>query len=92
MSSDPNAPTKPTVGGPRPPASTAPSPSERIHFARRSGEKGLGNEHEVLPIQLAALAICAVGIGKKTVTRWVLIPVMVFCVLVAIIAGLILIL
>ena len=38
-------------------------------------------------VPLASLAICAVGVGKKTVTRWILIPVMVFCFLIAVIAG-----
>jgi hypothetical protein len=40
-------------------------------------------------VPLASLAICAVGIGKKTVTRWVMIPVMIFCILIAAIAGLV---
>ena len=40
-------------------------------------------------VPLASLAICAVGIGKKTVTRWVMFPVTIFCVLIAAIAGLV---
>ena len=37
---------------------------------------------------LTALAIGALGISKKELTLWVMIPVMVFCALVAVIAGL----
>ncbi|MFC1937187.1 hypothetical protein ACFLWY_01355 [Chloroflexota bacterium] len=39
-------------------------------------------------VPLTALAIGAVGIGRKTVTLWVMVPVMVFCALAASIAGL----
>jgi hypothetical protein len=41
-------------------------------------------------VPLTGLVIVVVGIRKKTVTRWVMIPVLVNCALVAIIAGLVL--
>jgi hypothetical protein len=47
------------------------------------------NKAAAFIIPLAALAIGALGIGKKKVTLWVMIPVVVFCTLVAIIAGLV---
>jgi hypothetical protein len=47
------------------------------------------NKAAVLIVPLAGLAIGGVGIGKKKNTLWVMIPVMVFCSIVAIIAGLI---
>lgn len=40
-------------------------------------------------VPLAALAFGAVGISRKTITLWVMVPVMVFCALVAVIAGLV---
>ena len=40
-------------------------------------------------VPLAALAIGSVGISRKTITLWVMVPVMVFCALVAVIAGLV---
>ena len=49
------------------------------------------NKIAALMIPLASLAVCVAGISKKTVTRWVLMPVLVFCVIVGIITGLLLI-
>jgi len=46
------------------------------------------NKAAAFIVPLAALAIGALGISKKKVTFWVMIPVMVFCALVAVIAGL----
>ncbi|MDO9333590.1 MAG: hypothetical protein Q7T57_03595 [Dehalococcoidales bacterium] len=40
-------------------------------------------------VPLAGLVIVVVGISKKTVTKWVMIPVLVFCTLISVIAGLI---
>jgi len=47
------------------------------------------NKAAALIVPLAALAIGGVGIGKKKITLWVMIPVIAFCSIVAIIAGLI---
>ena len=47
------------------------------------------NKAAAFIVPLAALTIGAVGIGEKKITLWVMIPVMVFCALVAIIAGLV---
>ena len=47
------------------------------------------NKAAALIVPLAGLAIGGVSISKKKTTLWVMIPVMVFCSLVAIIAGLI---
>ena len=47
------------------------------------------NKAAAFIIPLTALAIGALGIGKKKVTLWVMIPVMAFCTLVAIITGLV---
>jgi len=44
----------------------------------------------VAVIPIAGLAIGAVGIWKRTVTRWIMVPVLVFCILIAAIAGLVL--
>lgn len=41
-------------------------------------------------VPIAGLVIVVVGVRKKTVTKWVMIPVLVFCALVAIITGLVL--
>ena len=41
-------------------------------------------------VPFAGLVIAVVGIRKKTVTKWIMIPVLVFCLLVAIIAGMVL--
>ena len=45
------------------------------------------NKAAAFIVPLAAFTIGALGIGKKKITLWVMIPVMVFCALVAIIAG-----
>jgi len=47
------------------------------------------NKAAAFIVPLAALAIGALGISKKKVTLWVMVPVMIFCALVAIIAGLV---
>ena len=47
------------------------------------------NKAAAFIVPLAALAIGALGISKKKVTLWVMIPVVVFCALVAIIAGMV---
>jgi len=47
------------------------------------------NKAAAFIVLLTALAIGALGIGKKKVTLWVMIPVMVFCAFVAAIAGLV---
>lgn len=41
-------------------------------------------------VPLAGLVIVVVGISKKTVTKWIMIPVLVFCTLISVIAGLVL--
>ncbi|MBN2462468.1 MAG: hypothetical protein JXB43_02585 [Dehalococcoidia bacterium] len=43
-------------------------------------------------IPFAGLVIVVVGIRKKTVTKWIMIPVLVFCTLISVIAGLVFIL
>jgi len=48
------------------------------------------NEAAAFIVPLIGLAIGVVGICKKTVTLWVLVPVMVFCALVTAVAGLVL--
>ena len=48
------------------------------------------NKLAAFMVPFAGLAIVVVGISKKTATKWVMIPVLVFCVLVAVIAGLVL--
>jgi len=40
-------------------------------------------------VPLAGLVIVVVGISKKTITKWVMIPVLVFCILISVIAGLV---
>lgn len=40
-------------------------------------------------VPLAGLVITVVGISKKTISKWVMIPVLVFCILICVIAGLI---
>jgi hypothetical protein len=47
------------------------------------------NKAAAFIVPLAALATGGVGIGKKKITLWVMIPVMVFCGIVALIAGLV---
>jgi hypothetical protein len=47
------------------------------------------NKAAAFIVPIAALAIGAVGISRKTITLWVMVPVMVFCALVAVTAGLI---
>ena len=47
------------------------------------------NKAAAFIVPLTALAIGALGIGKKKVTLWIMIPVMVFCAFVAAIAGLV---
>ena len=48
------------------------------------------NKAAAFIVSITALAIGALGIGKKKVTLWIMIPVMVFCAFVAAIAGLVL--
>jgi hypothetical protein len=40
-------------------------------------------------IPFAGLTIVAVGIWKRTVTKWIMVPILIFCILIAIIGGLI---
>ena len=47
------------------------------------------NKAAAFIVPLAGLAIGALGIGKRKITLWVMIPVMVFCILVNAIAVLI---
>jgi len=47
------------------------------------------NKLAAFMVPFAGLAIVVVGISKKTATKWAMIPVLVFCVLVAVIAGLV---
>jgi hypothetical protein len=48
------------------------------------------NMVSVAVIPITGLAIVVVGISKKTVSKWIMIPVLVFCALLTIVAGLVL--